>query len=89
MTRDRIARWRIESEEFDYDIHHIQGKHNDLADGLSRVDPIVKECCDKPAIGSVNACEDEDKERKFWIKLVHEHELAQPRFRRWSVVYSN
>ena len=32
----KVVRWKLEIQEYDFDIEHIAGKNNPVADGLSR-----------------------------------------------------
>jgi hypothetical protein len=37
-TSDRVMRWRLLREEFGPELRHIKGRHNLIADALSRLD---------------------------------------------------
>jgi hypothetical protein len=38
ITSDRVMRWRLLIEEFGAELRHIKGKHNLIADALSRLE---------------------------------------------------
>lgn len=38
----KLVRWRLQLEEFDYEIKYKEGKQNVVADGLSRIPPVDK-----------------------------------------------
>jgi hypothetical protein len=63
----KMIRWRLRLQEFNFDIEYIKGKHNIIADALSRLPSIA-------AVAMVdNNMEELEQlvERKEYVKLVH------------------
>jgi hypothetical protein len=57
-TSDRVMRWRLLIEEFGPELKYIQGKHNLIADALSRLkikDSSDKSILDKPTLTCMSA----------------------------------
>lgn len=64
----KVRRWKIEIQDFDFDIEHVEGKQNGTSDGLSRLIDIIE-----PTSEELNVLTEEYKIPQINTKSYHVH----------------